>query len=55
MLETIEENLKNNFYQNKQVKSALPSLETKVSDEKLSPFVAARELLEKYFDAIGKH
>jgi LAO/AO transport system kinase len=55
MFETIEENLKHNFYHNKQVKSALSSLETRVSDEKLSPFVAARELLGKYFDAIGKH
>ncbi len=55
MFETIEENLKNNFYHNNQVKSALSHLETKVLGDRISPFVAARELLEKYFDAISKH
>jgi LAO/AO transport system kinase len=55
MFEAIEENLKSNFYQNKQVKNALAHLEAEVSGEKISPFVAARQLLEKYFDAISKH
>jgi LAO/AO transport system kinase len=55
MYETIEDNLKSNFYQNKQVKMALSQLETKVSGERLSPFFAAQQLLEKYFDAISKH
>ena len=54
MFETIDENLKTNFYQNKHIKTALSHLETKVADEKLSPFEAARELLEKYFDNISK-
>ena len=55
MFETIEENLKSNFYQNKLVKNALLHFETQVTGEKLSPFVAAQQLLEKYFDAISKH
>jgi len=55
MFETIEAHLKNNFYQNKQVRSALESVEKEVSRDRLSPFVAAQELLEKYFDAISKH
>lgn len=53
MFETIEDSLKNNFYQNKQIKTALAHLESKVSDDKISPFIAAQQLLEKYFDAIG--
>jgi LAO/AO transport system kinase len=53
MFETIEESLKNNFYQNKQVKTTLAHLESKVTDDKISPFIAAQQLLEKYFDAIG--
>ena len=55
MFETIEAHLKNNFYQNKQVRSALESVEKEVSRDRLSPFVAAQELLEKYFDSISKH
>jgi len=30
-------------------------LEQVVSEEKVSPFVAALELLEKYFNTIGRH
>jgi LAO/AO transport system kinase len=52
MFETIEDRLKNNFYQNKQVKTALAHLESKVTDDKISPFIAAQQLLEKYFDTV---
>ena len=55
MFETIEEQLKNSFYQNKVVKTVLTQVEKEVSAEKLSPFVAAQELLKKYFDTIGKY
>ncbi len=55
MFETVEESLKGHFYQNKQVKMALSQLEEKVSADRISPFVAARQLLKKYFDAISKH
>jgi LAO/AO transport system kinase len=53
MFETIDEHLKKHFYHNKAVKAALSHLETQVSDDRVSPFVAATRLLEKYFDAIG--
>ncbi len=55
MFETIEHHLKNNFYHNKMIKSTIVTVEKSVSENKLSPFVAAQELLEKYFDAISKH
>lgn len=55
MFETIDAQLKNDFYKNKMVKSSLSTMEKEVSSEKLSPFVAAQELLEKYFDSVGKH
>ena len=53
--ETIDAHLKNNFYQNDLVRVNLDNLEQVVSEEKVSPFVAAQELLEKYFNAMGKH
>mgnify|MGYP001559699037 FL=1 len=55
MYETIDAHLKSNFYQNDLVQDSLNNLEQVVSEEKVSPFVAAQELLEKYFNAIGKH
>lgn len=55
MYETIDAQLKSDFYKNKMVKSSLSTMEKEVSSEKLSPFVAAQELLEKYFDSVGKH
>jgi len=55
MFETIEEQLKSNFYQNKRVKAALGTVKKEVSGNMVSPFVAAQELLKKYFDAIGNH
>ena len=54
MFETIEENLKSNFFHNKQIRAALALLENKVADNRISPFVAAQQLLEKYFESIGK-
>ena len=55
MYETIDAQLKSNFYQNDLVRTDLDKLEQVVSEEKVSPFVAAQELLKKYFIAIGKH
>ncbi|PKA97018.1 methylmalonyl-CoA mutase metallochaperone MeaB [Flavobacteriaceae bacterium MAR_2009_75] len=51
LLETIEEQLKINFYDNKKVAAALNSYIAKVIDKEISPFKAAEELLrlpEKY-------
>jgi LAO/AO transport system kinase len=53
MYETIDANLKNSFYQNDLVQFNLNHLEQVVSEEKISPFVAAQDLLEKYFSAIS--
>jgi len=55
MYETIDAHLKNNFYQNDLVQVNLDNLEQVVSQEKVSPFVAAQELLEKYFNTIRRH
>ena len=54
MYETIDAQLKSNFYQNELVRMDLGNLERVVSEEKVSPFVAAQELLEKFFNTIGK-
>ncbi|MCK9641054.1 MAG: methylmalonyl Co-A mutase-associated GTPase MeaB [Prolixibacteraceae bacterium] len=53
MYETIDANLKNSFYQNDLVQFNLNHLEQVVSEEKISPFVAAQDLLEKYFSTIS--
>ena len=45
LLETIEEQLKINFYDNKKVIAALNSYIAKVIDKEISPFKAAEELL----------
>ncbi len=46
LLETIEEQLKINFYDNKKVIAALNSYIAKVIDKEISPFKAAEELLK---------
>jgi len=50
MHETIKEQLKRNFYDNKQIQLKLSELEEDVLSEQLSPFVAAGVLLEMYSD-----
>jgi LAO/AO transport system kinase len=55
MFETIDEQLKNNFYHQKVVRSALSQLEAKVLEDKISPFSAAQQLLEKYFESVRRH
>lgn len=49
MYETIHEALKNSFYQNDEVKKMLKDFENDVLNEKMSSFVAAKELLKLYF------
>jgi LAO/AO transport system kinase len=49
MYETINEQLKNNFYQNQQIKSIIPGFEKKVLEGEMSSFVAARQLLDFYY------
>ncbi len=49
MYETINETLRENFYHSSAVEEAIGELESKVLDNKLSSFVAARQLLDIYF------
>jgi len=48
MYETINEQLRNNFYQNEQIKSLMEESERKVLKEEISSFVAAKKLLDLY-------
>lgn len=50
LYETINEAIKNSFYQNENIIESLPDYEKKVLDNKISSFVAAHELLAKYFE-----
>ncbi|HKJ41928.1 MAG TPA: methylmalonyl Co-A mutase-associated GTPase MeaB [Sunxiuqinia sp.] len=49
MYETINERLKSDFYQNEDLKKRTQSIERKVLNEEMSSFIAARELLETYY------
>jgi LAO/AO transport system kinase len=50
MFETINDQLKNSFYQQTQIKSEIEIYEQKVLNDEISSFIAARELLDKYFN-----
>jgi LAO/AO transport system kinase len=50
MLETINEHLKNNFYNNPEIKTLLETNKKAVTNDEISPFAAAQILLKKYFD-----
>jgi LAO/AO transport system kinase len=54
MYETINEQLRNNFYQNEQIKTLMEESEKKVLKEEISSFVAAKKLLDLY-DQIKKN
>jgi LAO/AO transport system kinase len=54
MYETINEQLRNDFYQNEVISEKLGEAEGKVLKEELSSFVAARKLLDLY-DQIRKN
>ncbi|MDR0511000.1 MAG: methylmalonyl Co-A mutase-associated GTPase MeaB [Rikenellaceae bacterium] len=49
MIETIEEALRNSFYGREDVARRIKEYEQQVLDDRISPFVAARQLLEMYF------
>jgi LAO/AO transport system kinase len=49
MYETINEQLRNSFYNNEQIKQLLDASEKKVLGGECTSFAAAQELLEKYF------
>lgn len=48
MYETINEQLRNNFYQNEKIRTLMEETETKVLKEEISSFVAAKKLLDVY-------
>ncbi len=49
MLETINEQLKTNFYNHTEIQKLLESTKKAVQNDEISPFAAAQLLLEKYF------
>lgn len=49
MLETINEQLKNNFFNHPEISALLEANKKAVQNSELSPFAAAMDLLEKYF------
>ena len=49
MMETINEQLKNNFYTHPEIKVILEENKKAVANNELSPFAAAMNLLKKYF------
>ena len=49
MLETIDAHLKNNFYGNSEIQELLAQSRLKVQNNDLSPFEAAKTLLDRYF------
>lgn len=52
MNETIRENLERNFYTHPEVLQDLENFEEQVCHGKLSPYLAAQQLLQKYFSSI---
>ena len=52
MFESINEQLKDNFYQNKTIEDLLQHYEQRVLQNEVSSFIAAHELLETYFNII---
>lgn len=54
MYETINEALRESFYQNPQVEAQIKAYEEQVLSDRKSSFVAARELLNLYFDNVKR-
>ena len=54
MYETIDAALRTGFFNNPAIEEAFPDYEKRVEGDKISSFVAAKELLGKYFDSIEK-
>lgn len=49
MYETIDEQLKNHFYRNPEIEKMLADLEDRVNRNEMTSFIAANNVLEKYF------
>lgn len=49
MKETIDERLKSSFYQNPEIEAMMQQFEMQLDMNRISPFIAANRLLDKYF------
>ena len=49
MYESIDEALKQHFYRHPEIEAALPDYEQRLSEDRISSFIAAKELLDTYF------
>jgi LAO/AO transport system kinase len=54
MQETVNQKLIDHCHQNKEIKKFLESLKQDVLDQKISSYIAAQQLLEKYFELLKK-
>jgi Putative periplasmic protein kinase ArgK and related GTPases of G3E family len=52
MYQTIDEKLKENFYQNPEIENLLQQKEQAVLENRISSFTAAREILDNYFQSM---
>ncbi len=50
MLETVNENLKERFYEDKNIKKLITTYQQKILEDKISSYVAAQMLLDTYFN-----
>lgn len=55
MYESINEHLRDNFYHNPQIEGLLQDKEKQVLQGRVSSFVAAKELLDTYFEGLRAH
>ena len=54
MYETIDEQLKNHFYNDPDIAARLAVLDRDVQSNRRSPFLAARDVLTNYFNLYSK-
>jgi LAO/AO transport system kinase len=54
MYETINESLKNSFYSNPEVEKNLIPTETQVLNNEVSSFVAAKRMMDLFFESIKR-
>lgn len=54
MYETVNEQLRDNFYHNNKIKGMIPDFENKVLNDEMSSFIAAYKLLNTYYDEVKK-
>lgn len=54
MYESINEHLRNGFFFNQQIKTLLPEMESKVLGGEVTSFVAAKKLLDTYYNELTK-